>query len=255
VGASPSYEIFIGVVEIVSGLLLIVPRTTMLGALLCLMDGMEIFMLNMTYDIPVKLFAFHLILLSLLLLAPDMKRLTEFLLLNRATHPAVLSVGRVALVAQILFGVWLFGNNAYGAIKGWSQYGGGRAKSELYGIWDVEQMSVDNQIRSPLLNDYGRWQRIVFDFPKMVSFQRMDSTFAWYGCKIDAKRKSIELSKDDDKKWKAALAFNRMKPDQMTLDGNMDGHKVRLELKLVDRNKFMLVSRGFHWVQEYPFNR
>jgi hypothetical protein len=28
-----------------------------------------------------------------------------------------------------------------------------------------------------------------------------------------------------------------------------------MQLRLVDRSKFMVVSRGFHWVQEYPFNR
>jgi len=26
-------------------------------------------------------------------------------------------------------------------------------------------------------------------------------------------------------------------------------------LVLVDRSKLLLVSRGFHWVQDYPFNR
>ena len=35
----------------------------------------------------------------------------------------------------------------------------------------------------------------------------------------------------------------------------MDGHQVHLELQLVDRNKFLLVRRGFHWIQEFPMNR
>jgi hypothetical protein len=39
------------------------------------------------------------------------------------------------------------------------------------------------------------------------------------------------------------------------LDGTMEGHKMRMLLQLVDREKFLLVSRGFHWIQEYPFNR
>lgn len=41
----------------------------------------------------------------------------------------------------------------------------------------------------------------------------------------------------------------------MTLDGQMDGHAVHVQLKLKDRNQFLLVNRGFHWIQEYPFNR
>jgi hypothetical protein len=31
--------------------------------------------------------------------------------------------------------------------------------------------------------------------------------------------------------------------------------KVHMQLQLVDRKTFLLVNRGFHWVQEYPFNR
>jgi uncharacterized membrane protein YphA (DoxX/SURF4 family) len=60
IGASPAYEIFTGCAETLAGILLIVPRTAMLGALVCLADMIQIFMLNMTYDLPVKLLSFHL---------------------------------------------------------------------------------------------------------------------------------------------------------------------------------------------------
>ena len=30
----------------------------------------------------------------------------------------------------------------------------------------------------------------------------------------------------------------------------MDGHKIHLKLHLFDRNKFLLVSRGFNWIRE-----
>ena len=147
------------------------------------------------------------------------------------------------------------GMNAYGSWSGWHQYGGGRTKSALYGIWDVDQMTIDGQVRSPLLSDYGRWRRVVFDFPTLASFQRMDDSFARYGVKIDVNSNALALTKSDDKDWKANLAFQRPTPDQLILDGQMDGHKVRMQLRLFDREKFLLVSRGFHWVQENPFNR
>jgi hypothetical protein len=62
-------------------------------------------------------------------------------------------------------------------------------------------------------------------------------------------------TKSSDKNWKGNLNFQRVAQDQLILDGSMDGHKIHMQLHLVDRSKFMLVSRGFHWVQEYPFNR
>jgi hypothetical protein len=118
----------------------------------------------------------------------------------------------------------------------------------------VEELSIDGQTRSPLVTDYGRWRRVVFDFPTNVAFQRMDDSFAWYGASIDTKAGMIVLTRGD-KNWKGNLALQRPAPDQLILDGNMGSQKVHMRLQLVDRSKFMLVSRGFHWVSEFPFNR
>jgi hypothetical protein len=35
----------------------------------------------------------------------------------------------------------------------------------------------------------------------------------------------------------------------------MDGGPVSIELRQIDPAKFLLFSRGFHWINEYPFNR
>jgi hypothetical protein len=262
VGASPVYEIFAGSAEMLAGVLLIFPRTTTLGVLVCLIDSAYIFTLNMTYDVPVKLFAFHMILMSIFLLAPEFSRLVDFFLRNRlvepSTQPALFRTrraNRIALAVQIVIGMWLVGINAYGSWSGWHTYGGGRPKSALYGIWNVEELSIDGQIRSPLLTDNDRWRRIIFDFPERTAFERMDETFARYGATIDINNQKLGLTKDDDKNWKGDFHFQRAAQDQLTLDGKMDGHTIHMQLRLVDRNKFLLVNRGFHWIQEYPYNR
>jgi uncharacterized membrane protein YphA (DoxX/SURF4 family) len=262
IGASRAYEIFTGCAEMLGGILLIVPRTTMFGALVCLADTILVFVLNMTYDVPVKLFSFHLILMALFLLAPEFQRLANFFFLSRAagpsTQPQLFGTGRAnrgALAVQIIFGIWLVGMNVYGSWRDWYTYGGARPKSPLYGIWNVEQLSIDGQLRSPLLTDYDRWRRVIFDFPTRITFQRMDDSFAGYGASINVNDKTLALTKDNDKNWKANFTFQRLAQDQLTVDGDMDSHKIHMYLQLFDRNKFRLVNRGFHWIQEYPFNR
>ena len=64
IGASPSYEIFTGIAEASAGVLLFIPWTARLGAVMSLACMVQVFMLNMTYDVPVKLFSFHLVLMS-----------------------------------------------------------------------------------------------------------------------------------------------------------------------------------------------
>jgi hypothetical protein len=262
IGASRAYEIFVGCAETLGGILLIFPRTTMLGALVSLADLTQVFMLNMTYDVPVKLFSFHLLLMAVFLLAPEFERMTDFFFRNRTVGPSTQGelfrtrrANRIALAAQIIFGIWLVGANAYIGWDGWHTYGGGRPKSPLYGIWNVAELSIDGQLRSPLLGDYDRWQRAVFDFTDSMAFQRMDGSFARYGAAISSNDKTIALTKGSDKSWKANFTFQRVGENELILDGNMDSHKMHMQLELVDLNKFLLVSRGFHWIQENPFNR
>ena len=262
VGASPAYERFVGSAELVAGLLLIFPATTMLGALICLIDMLEVFALNMTYDVPVKLFSFHMILMAAFLLLPERSRLVGLCLPSCSAAPAVAQrffasfrANRIAIAAQIIFGLLMFGVTLYGIKGNWSKWGGGAPKSPFYGIWDVDEMAIDGVIRSPLLTDYDRWRRIVFDYPQWFSFQRMDDSFAGFASNLDAKRGLLTLTKNGDPKWKGQLLIRRQGIDRMSINGPLGPHKVRMELSRRNRDKFMLVSRGFNWIQDYPFNR
>jgi len=260
VGASPRYEMFAGSAEVLAGVLLIVPRTSILGALVCLADTAQVFALNMIYDVPVKLFSFHLILMSAYLLAPELPRLVNFFLLNRTAEPSgqpplfrTARANRIALVVQLVFGLWLAVNYFYVAHTSWYSYGDGAPKPSLYGIWDVDQLSIDGQVRAPLLNDYNRWRRVIFDLNGRLLFQRMDDSLLRYSAQINDKEQMITATGNNHAK--TSLTFHRMSPAELTLDGTMDGHKLHLQLRLEDRNHFLLVNHGFHWVQEYPFNR
>ena len=115
-------------------------------------------------------------------------------------------------------------------------------------------MSIDGQVRSPLITDYDRWRRVIFDRPGAVAFQRMNDTVVFYGVAVDMSAGSITPTQPAEV-WKNPLRFQRSAPDRLTLDGEMNHHRLHMELRLLDRNSFLLVTRGFHWVQEYPFNR
>src|SRR5262249_10241374 len=86
------------------------------------------FVLNMTYDVPVKLFSFHLVLLSLFLILPDWPRLRNFFLLNRTVAPAQDRVTRsphrskVLLSLQLCFALYVTLSMAYGAKQGWFEW-------------------------------------------------------------------------------------------------------------------------------------
>lgn len=262
IGASPAYEIFAGSAELVGGLLLLVPRTRTLGALLCIADMVQVFVLNMTYDVPVKILSFHLILLGALLLTPEFRRVGDFFFLNRTAEarPATPLFGsarknRIAAAVQVVLVLWFIGLNAYGARDAWRSFGGGAPKPALYGIWDVEQQSIDGVAHPPLLTDNARWRRVLVDRYQLMIFERMDDDRVFYQAAIDAKAHTITINARGDGQKKATLAYTQPAADRLTLDGSMEGHKVHMEMKLYDTSKFLMVSRGFHWVNPVPFNR
>jgi hypothetical protein len=258
IGSVPAYEIFTGCAMLAAGLLLIFPRTATLGALISLADMIQVFMLAMTYDVIAKLLAIHLILLCCFLLVPDVLRLVRFLLLHRTTSLSAeaqlfrgVRANRIALAAQIIFGLWLVGVCCHYSLGVWNTRGGGRPLPALYGIWEVRQMSIDEQPRPPLLTDSTRWRRAIFDYTDRMAFQRLDDSFVPYGASVNLPERTLALTKKDDKNWRASFTFQRPAGDQLILDGRMDNHQVHMELQLIDRNSFVLVSRGFHWVQEF----
>ncbi|MEO7998839.1 MAG: DoxX family protein [Gemmatimonadaceae bacterium] len=261
IGAAPAYERFIGLAEIVAGALLFVPRTTLLGALMCLNVCIGIFMVNMTYDVPVKLFAFHLILFSVLLLAPECGRLFSMFVANRTVPPDIppqfgrsQRANRIWFGAQMVYGAWILGSGFYQGPKSVKEFGADAPKSPFFGIWDIDSMAVNGNELPPLSTDSTRYRAMIFQRPTGLSFQRMDLTFLAYNAKIDTIKKTIALKRMTDSAWKSTLAYQRPVHEQLTLDGDVDGQRIHMRLSMRDLSK-LNINRGFHWVQELPYNK
>jgi hypothetical protein len=265
IGASQGYEIFAGCAELLGGILLIFLRTTTIGALVCLADATQVFMLNMTYDVPVKLLSFHMILLSLLILSFDCRRLANLFFFNRAAAPSTEAplfrgsrANRIALIAQIAFGVFLIASNLHTsvqALKTDPYLTSITTKSPLYGIWNVEDFTLDGQLHPPLMTDGARWRRLVISDAQGIGIQGMDDAWQYHPRAIDMAGKTLVLMKSNGKSWKASFSFAQPAANELVLDGSMDGHKIHAQLTAFDLSKFLLLTRGFRWISEYPYNR
>ena len=257
IGASTPYQIFTGAAELIAGLLLIVPQTTPLGALIALADMIQVFALNASYDFGLKMIAFHLILMSLFLLWPDLQRLANVLVLDRpapaSSHPPLFRTAtrqRAALAAQIVFGLYLLVMFTNLSLRYWYSQGDGRPRSPLYGIWDVRALTVDGVTREPALNDYDRrWKRVIFDTQDVVVIQRTDDSFAHYGLGAGSSAHHLDLWKGRSRSWQSTFTVSRPSPEQLVLEGQMDGHQIRSELTLLPLDTFELLGSSFRWIR------
>ncbi|TLH69160.1 DoxX family protein [Mycolicibacterium aubagnense] len=257
VGSSQPYEMTLGAVEVLAGLLMFLPRTATLGTLLGLASMAQVFLLNMTFDVPVKILSGHLLLMSLVLLAPQLRRLTDLFVLQRpsepVSQPALFSTARAnrrAATVQAALGLWIVIGCVWGSWQAWHAYGGGSAKPELYGIWAVREFSVDGKPLPPLTTDPTRWQRVVFETPGALTYQRMNGELVDTPATISSD--TIKATEPGGATL-ADLRVSHPSAQQLQLTGTLQGRPVQIALDQVDLNQFTLRNRGFHWVQEFPF--
>ncbi len=95
-------------------------------------------MLNFSYDVPVKLYSSHLLLMAFFLAAHDLRRLANVLVLNRTAEPAVerplferkwLSQGALAL--RTVFVLYITGTALYTSYDARKTYGVAGPKAPL----------------------------------------------------------------------------------------------------------------------------
>jgi hypothetical protein len=200
-----------------------------------------VFALNMAYDVGLKQLSFHFVVMALLVLAPDLRRLVT----------ALVRTDEHRHMAQIAFGVYLLATFTLLQIPRWSSPDGpAHTRSPLYGIWDIDELTVDAEVRPAVVNDYDRrWRRAIFDYADRMAFQRTDDSLARYGVSVDPSSRMLTLSKGSSRTWRANLSFEQPSGDELILDGMMDGHSIRMHLSLVGLDTFPLLNSRFRWVQ------
>ena len=260
-GYSASYNYFTGIAELLAGILLLFRRTSTIGALVCLGVMTNVFMINIGYDVPVKLLSFNTILMCLFLLVKDGKRLVDFFILNRSTSAANIGlpytnkVLRYSMVTlKLLFITFILWTSFAEAIDGQKLYGDKAPKPPLYGIYYTETFRRNNDTIPPLDTDTTRWERIIIQRENYAAIRLNNDTTRNYNFKIDTVTKTATVFPNWDTLNK--MQFNYTKDTAyLTLSGKMKNDSLFIKLKRFDENRFRLVNRGFHWVNEYPFNR
>src|SRR5665213_1532056 len=184
--ASPGYTMFTGSIETIAGILLLVPRLTTLGALVAAAALTNIFALNLFYDVPVKLFSFHLLLFAVFLTLPDIPRLTNILLLKRTAQPApsilLFRDGRFekafAWAAIVLAAAYVLISVPVG-LQHYRQYLAQiDEKAPFYGVWIVDEFTPPPSQGVEYRDQ--RWDRLIFESTTSVNIIGVDGRLSYY---------------------------------------------------------------------------
>jgi hypothetical protein len=255
-GSSTAYTHFGGWGEVIGAVLLFWRRTTTLGALILCGVLANVVALNYFYDVPVKIFSSSLLLMAIFLVIPEAKRLVNLFVMNRGAQPANLespfrgrwmrisrAVVKTAAILAIAYYCFSFVKTQRVARRDYP-------RSPIYGLYQVESFTRGGQ---PVPMNDADWRRMIFDYKSEMSVMSMDDTTSYYATKYDTAKKSVTLTGEDSKTPDGVLAYSATDAERMELRGSLKNQPVVIELQKIDASKFMLVSRGFHWIQEHPY--
>ena len=273
-GLSVPYEIFAGCCEALAATLLLFRRTTTLGALVGVGVMTNVFMLNMSFDIPVKQFSFHLLVFLAVLAAADARRVANLFLFNRHTGPARVrpvftsrAWARGATIVAALFMAWVVYGDVRGEWQGYHQFGIGRPLPRLAGIFEVDEVEKNGVVSPGLITDSTRWRRFAFNgFGAAVRLA--SDGLASFGVQVDSARHKLILRRaaPDDiigtpamRNWKPmpqVFAYEMPDTDHLVIHGRIGADSVDMHLHRRPESSYLLVSHGmFHLVNEVPFFR
>jgi len=266
-GYSIPYTMIAGFLEAISGALLFFRRTTYIGALVLLGVMGNIVLLNFCYDVPVKLFSSHLWLLCLFLAAPSAAPLASLLVLRRSIPlppppPRCFShrSRRARIAATSLYALLVGFLAVQASYDDWKRYIDSVTLSAeaaaVRGDFSVEEMAVDGRVLTPMPGDASRWSRVHIRRRGIYVF-RMNDRYEIYRSMGDIEGPmtlDLRLWSDQEGPRRGLLALRREGAGYV-LEGAFEGRQVRARLARMKAGDSLLMSRGFHWINEEPLNR
>ncbi|WP_347923515.1 DoxX family protein [Pontimicrobium sp. SW4] len=260
-GFSKGFNVFVGFMEVLGGLLLIPRRTQTLGSFIIIGVMTQVAMMNFCYDIPVKLLSVHLVLMALVIFITDHRFLKVFVK-NKAVekynyyHPIknakyhkvifwIKSIGLFIIVSFISF-------NFYTTER---HRGENRKKPLLYGIWEATHFIKNGDTLQPLITDKYRWRYLIIDLKDEATVKTMDDVKHQYKFVTDSVFKKVMIHKEDLESEDYNFNYENPNSEFLQLDGIIESDTLSIIFTKIDHEKFNLNSRGFNWINERPYNR
>lgn len=260
-GSSELYTRFTGLGEVIAGSLLLFRKTRLLGAIIAAFVMLHVFVLNLAYDVPVKLYSFHLFFMSLILLVPSARRLVNLFLLNKPVSPEIstfqiadrkIRLVKVALKAVLIY--FIFFQPMVSAVQQQRELdtiiAARSLENSLSGRYEV--IKYEQKKDSIWESNMGKaqWKEMQLGGNALRITYDDGYSLSWY-CNILNGSSKIRMA-SHDLATSGNFAFSTS-VGMITLKGILNQDSIRIVSRRISDDSFLLSSHKFQWIREEPF--
>ncbi|MDP5010434.1 MAG: hypothetical protein NWQ47_04295 [Crocinitomicaceae bacterium] len=247
-GSSYSYNIFMGISEIIPGIFLFFGKTRKLGLLLALGVLLNVVAINFSFDISVKLFSGFLLFIAFYLIGPFAVNLWRFLSNQKlvSTQSSIDTFtkstktfhwGNLVVVSIILI------ESMFVYVKNQNFNDDKFDRSLFHGAYEVEQFI---QGKDTLISDKNVLKNLFFHRDSYLIFQFKNEEMVDFKMDIDPIKKTLTLFDDEQNKKIYSIEYNQLSKKMKLI------HKGKYDLEIIhctekEWKKMPLIQPLFHW--------
>lgn len=258
-GFSKGYNLFMGFAE-VAAVLLFFRRTLTFGLIITVATLANVVAINFFYDVPVKIVSSNLMLMALFLLAYNFKDLFQFFFLKKPVQIREIEkpklknwLNKTFIVLKIIIVFLAIPYNLYSRI-------GMDSKSPLKGYYEVKNFEVNDSIYS--ISDttkfkITKWKDMLIESKQWLRIKKEDDKTSWYGIDLNEEKNKLKLTGYRDTTEVYNFKYKEIDTANFIVRGSLKSDSIYIKFKKTKdyRKNYLLTNRGFHWINERPFNR
>ncbi len=260
-GASKSYTFFAGMMEFIAGCLLLFRRTTIAGGMMAFGVMLNVAVMNYCYDVCVKLFSTHLVLIAVFVVSPYLKSLFGFIFLQKATQLKVEPLHfqkkwqRVTR-KSVKFGLFVLcvAMLTLTYFEGYSREENNDYSKGFNGSYKIISYIKKNDSLPIVQTDTLQWSKILME-DGYFSAKTITERRIRFEVKTDTIAKKITITSVDDSTKIYQFKYQLLPKKIVVFKGKFEGDSLEITTVHKKIKEYRLNSTPFKWINEYPYNR
>jgi hypothetical protein len=248
-GTSWWYSFFSGMIEIIPAVLILFRKTRVAGLIIALFVMINVFAINIGFDISVKLFSLFLIFIILLLLKPQLVSLYDFLILQKKTSLQAemrfifLKKERLHKTVKPLLIALCFIETSYPYITTMNFNDDTSQRSFLHGAYQPIGVSY-----IPLADGTGiSFTRFYIHRQGYLIFELNNGTMKDYKMSIDSRNHTLRCAGYNHEEFDLQYEYHTY-DSTLNLSITTFNNTQYVRAKAIDYNKLPALQDRFHWI-------